>query len=116
MSMRQGFLGLVAVGLVAGQAAAQPIDQTSFLFRRPPAACATCGTPVTGQVTVVPADPDRKDQAPALDPQAFAQAPASGGEALTGCHITQPSHAPRAATALKRESDRPPGASMKNLG
>jgi hypothetical protein len=80
MSVRQGLLGLVALSLVAGHAAAQSIDQSSFLFRRP-AACDSCGAPVTGPVSVIPTDPSKKEQAPLLDAQAFAQAPAAGGEA-----------------------------------
>jgi hypothetical protein len=80
MSARRGLLGFVAMVLVAGQAAAQSIDQTSFLFRRPATTCPTCDTPVTGQVTVVPTEPNKTDQAPAIDPQAFSQAPASGAE------------------------------------
>ncbi len=81
MGIRRGLLGLVAMGLASGQLAAQSVEQTSFLFRRPAATCDTCNTPASGPLTVMPADPNTQGQAPAVDNQAFAQAPAAGGEA-----------------------------------
>jgi hypothetical protein len=89
MRVYRGLVGLIAMGLVAGQAAAQSVEQTSFLFRRPAPACDSCGAPVTGPVTgqapMVSTDATKLDQklgqAPVVEPQAFAQAPASGGEA-----------------------------------
>jgi hypothetical protein len=80
MRAHYGCLGLVALCLFSGQVSAQSLEQTSFIFRRP-APCDICATPASGPVTVVPAEPSTKDQAPVVDPQAFAQAPAAGGEA-----------------------------------
>src|SRR5689334_9202687 len=81
MRVRHGFLGSVVFGLLAGQAFAQAVDQTSFLFRRPAAPCASCGTPVTSPLTVTPPETAKTDQPPLIDSQPFAQAPAAGGEA-----------------------------------
>src|SRR5262249_25755922 len=87
MRVRHGIIGLLLLGLVGSQALAQSVEQTSFGFRRP-APCGDCASsgdctssPVTGPVTVMPTDPSKKDQAPLIDAQAFAQAPAAGGEA-----------------------------------
>jgi hypothetical protein len=86
MRVHQGFLGLVALGLIAGHVPAQSVEQTSFLFRRhaAPAPCTNCA-PASGPVTVVPTTPTTPapapvGAAPAMDAQAFAQAPAAGGE------------------------------------
>jgi hypothetical protein len=80
MRSRYGCLGLLTLGLLTGQISAQSLEQTSFIFRRPaPCDCAT--TPASGPVTVMPPDATKKDQAPVVDAQAFAQAPAAGGEA-----------------------------------
>jgi hypothetical protein len=85
MRVRHGMMGLLAIGLAISQVSAQSIEQTSFLFRRS-APCGDCGAPVTGPVTAVPTmpatpqEPAKKDEAPMLDAQAFAQAPAAGGE------------------------------------
>jgi hypothetical protein len=80
MRVRHGMIGLLAIGLAVGQVSAQSVEQTSFIFRRP-APCNECGMPVTGPVTVVPSDGAKKDEAPMVDAQAFAQAPAAGGSA-----------------------------------
>jgi hypothetical protein len=83
-------IGLVALGLMIGETSAQSVEQTSFLFRRQTAPCASCATPVTGPVSVMPtpttAEPPKtgdgqQPAAPVVEPQAFAQAPAAGGEA-----------------------------------
>src|SRR5438552_2392616 len=83
MRLRQGLMGLCALGLLTASLSAQSVEQTSFIFRRP-LPCDSCGTPVTGPVTAVPTEPGQpgqKDQAPMSDAQAFAQALAAGGEA-----------------------------------
>jgi len=81
MNIRRKLMGIFAAGLLAGSAAAQDVDQTSFLFRRQAAApCATCGTPVSGPMSVMPSDPSKKAEAPIMDTQPFAQAPAAGAE------------------------------------
>ena len=80
MRAKNGYLGLVTLCLISAQVSAQSVEQTSFIFRRP-APCDCCATPASGPVTVVPTDPGNKDQAPVVDSQAFAQAPAAGGEA-----------------------------------
>ena len=89
MRFRKGIFGLLALGLAVGQASAQGLEQTSFIFRRPARHCDTCA-PASTPVTVVPHAPvepkkqdpvEKKDQAPqVVDPGAFAQAPAAGGE------------------------------------
>ncbi len=79
MSVRHAIIGLLATGVMAGQVSAQSFELTSFLFRRP-APC-DCAPPVSGPLTAgTPTDPGQPAGAPAADSQAFAQAPAAGGE------------------------------------
>jgi hypothetical protein len=76
----RGLLGVIALGLLAAEASAQAVEQTSFLFRRP--ACDSCRAPVSGPITVTPSEAEKTDVPPmTTDAQAFAQAPAAGGEA-----------------------------------
>jgi len=78
---RQALLGLFAFCLFAGQAGAQTLEQTSFIFRRSLPTDNNCGTPATGPSNVSPLGPDgTPNQAPTVDAQPFAQAPAAGGE------------------------------------
>jgi hypothetical protein len=59
MRVRHWFLGLLAIGVISGQACAQSLELTSFPFRRP-LPCdsgAAAANPLTG----MPADPSRKD-------------------------------------------------------
>jgi hypothetical protein len=83
MPWRQGLFGVLVLSLAASQASAQSIELTSF-FRRP-STCDSCANPASGPITVspTPTSPLNPDQAPILDQQAFAQAPAAGGEAGT---------------------------------
>ncbi len=84
MRGRHALLAILAAGVLSCHVSAQSIELTSFLFRRPKAPCDTCA-PATSPLTVVPPSdlsktPEQKDQPPAVDAQAFAQAPAAGGE------------------------------------
>ncbi len=79
MRVRHAIFGLLAASVMAGQVAAKSFELTSFLFRRP-APC-DCAPPVSGPLTAgTPTDPGQQADAPATDSQAFAQAPAAGGE------------------------------------
>jgi hypothetical protein len=92
MRVVHGFLALLGALVVVGSTSAQSIEQTQFIFRRSVIRPDSCDAPASGPVTLVPLDPkgkqdplgvepkDRQDQPPMVDPQAFAQAPAAGGE------------------------------------
>lgn len=93
MFIRNGIGGLLALSLVVGQAAAQSVQQVEFFPRRPQPQCDSppiiipgtpvpvAPTPATPPTTPAPKTPDQAaPPAPPIDPGAFAQAPAAGGE------------------------------------